>query len=280
MSTLAIPTLHRLIARGDYVALEKGHLVIKPVSGKPIPSDWLANHRLEMLQQVAEITGQPIFQYLDYSTGRYSHRLSPGVLLNYVNLQSGQTSPIFFNAELTRERTTKAGKKGADLPKGQFRVNHGYAFVKYWEKLGLELPRRLSEFHYAMGKLKVILITACIDEKGRIDKSSIMANISYEQLRQAIVGAPSVTGKSLASNWQAAGNLLAKTTGKEIAETQTQQGFQANLSTCAKQYDLSKQGSASKATQVDNLSIGNTPINQSVDDWLNDYLSTPGRFPH
>lgn len=155
------------------MAIEQGCLVITPKSGRPVPADWLARNETAILSEVAAAFRINVFQYQGYSTGRYGSHKAPGVLLNYANIISGQACAVIFNADLTRERSTKSGKAGDNLPKGQFRVSANYAFTQYWLKTGLALPRYLSEFHECMGKLKAIYVTADTDSKGNIEKATL-----------------------------------------------------------------------------------------------------------
>lgn len=54
---------------------------------------------------------------------------------------------------------------------------------------------------------------------------------------------------------EASGKEPGRVTGKEIALAQAPQGFTANSSACTKKYELSEQGSASKAMPLDSLSM-------------------------
>lgn len=105
-------TIKRVLARGDYVAVERGHLVIIPISGKSVPKDWLAKNLPAIMGEIAGATGINIFQYQRYHVGKFGVKNFEGVLLDYENIITGETCQVFYNCETTRARNTEAGKKG------------------------------------------------------------------------------------------------------------------------------------------------------------------------
>lgn len=255
--------IDRLLLQGDFVALEQGQLIIRPKSGKPIPADWLKRNRAALLQQIANSLGIGLCQYLGYSTGCYGIHKAGGVSLRYLELGTGQECYAIFNAGLKRERTTKGGEKGARLPDGHFHPQR--AFITYWQLLGLPMPRRLSEFHFSMHHLGKVLVIAQIDAKGKMDKKSMApASVNAGDL-VAVFGGGSA-GNSLASDWQGTGKTLARSTGKEMAESLTPQGLAPNLSACTEKCDKRKQGSAINA-------LANTPIGTVLPDHISAWMA-------
>lgn len=262
-----------LLAKGDYVAVERGRLVITPISGKPVPNDWLAANLPAFIDEIATATGINIFQYQRYHVGKFGVKNYEGVLLDYANITTGEAAQVFYNCETTRARTTKAGKQGEPLPLGQFRVNRKYAFTTHWLSLGLPLPRRLAEFHDCMGKLGAVYVTCLQNAKGKIDKATLKpVSLTVGELKKAF----SINGQAPdnypASSRQAPDNYPTRAPDKETAQTQARQSFQPNSSTGKVSTILSNQVSACKAMPLDRLSIvmSNT-IDQSIDEWLADY---------
>lgn len=266
-----------LLARGDYVAIEQGRLVITPSSGKPVPADWLRRNEAGLVKEIAAAFPGNVFQYQGYSTGRYGAHKAPGVLLKYIDVENGQVGGVIFNAELTRERSTKSGKAGDNLPKGQFRVSANYAFPRYWIKLGLTLPRRLSEFHECMGKLKAVYVTAATDSKGDIEKATLAPlTIPFDSLK-GIFKIGKSSGKEPATFRQGTGKEPASATGKEIAPAQVNSSLQSNPSACTKKYELSEQVSANNV--LSNTTI-ETPISSHISDWMARLESEHARRKH
>lgn len=252
-------TIKLLLARGDLVVIEHGRLVITPMSGKPVPDNWLANYLPAFMCEIALTTGINIFQYERYSVGKFGRQNFEGILLHYTNIATGKTAQIFYNCEITRARTTKAGKQGEPLPFGQFRVGKNHAFTKHWLSLGLPLPR-LSEFHYCMGKLKTVYLTGSQNEKGKLDKStSKPMNINANELKKAFPVSNALPDNYPIKPRQLPDNDPIRTPDKKTAQNQAQQGFQAVSSTDKSSTLLSNQVSACKAMPLDNLSVGNTP---------------------
>lgn len=266
-------TIKRVLARGDYVAVERGHLVIIPISGKSVPKDWLAKNLPAIMGEIAGATGINIFQYQRYHVGKFGVKNFEGVLLDYANIITGETCQVFYNCETTRARNTEAGKKGKPLPRNQFRVTANHAFTKLWQSLRLPLPRRLAEFHSCMGKLGAVYVTGTQNEKGRIDKTTFKpVNFTAGELIKAFSIIGTAPDNYLANSRQAPDNYPTKAPDKETAQSQVRQGFQANSSTDKLSTKLSNQVGAHKAMPLDRLSVVvGTTNDQSIDEWLADY---------
>lgn len=145
--------LAQLLVRGDCVAVECGRLTISPASGCPVPADWLERHGRQLITEAARAAGVEALEYLGYSAGNYGPSKRGGVSLQFRNLLDGSERYAVFNAETRRNRNTQHGKKGAPLPRGQFRVTERFKFYGFWLSTGLPVPRRLSALHDYMGKL-------------------------------------------------------------------------------------------------------------------------------
>ena len=113
-------------------------------------------------------------KFVRFSTGTYGGGY-PGVTLHFSSEPMQEEYYCVFNAELTRLRNTKSGKKGAPLPGNQFRITTKYGFYKFWLKTGLAFPPRLGSFHDYMGNLSKIQFTGklVLGKPGRLDSSSI-----------------------------------------------------------------------------------------------------------
>ncbi len=243
-------TIKAILAKGHYVAIEQGCFVVRSSSSEPVPDDFIPKNQANFYNEISVVLGKSILQYQSYSTGRFGVKGFEGVLLSYANVVNGEMCSVFFNAELTRLRTTKHGKQGGKLPKGQFRVTNKFAFTCYWLKLGLLLPQKLSTFHECMGKLKTVLILGQVGSDGRIKKETIKPfSISYDELLSAFSVAK-FSDKPPTIFRQASDNSPTSTTDKEPAQTRTQQGIQANSSTCNKYNVLSNQVSTPKADSL------------------------------
>lgn len=255
-----IAMIKSLLTRGDYVAVEAGRLVITPISGKPVPDVWFRENMPAFMADIAVTTGCSIFQYQRFVVKKFGVQGHDGVMLDYVNICTGEGAQVFYNAELTRDRTTKAGKKGDPLPRGKFRVTKNHAFTKYWLSLGLSLPRRLAEFHDCMGKLGAVYVTGLRNAKGIIDKATLKpVCFSVGELKKAFLINAQSPDNSLATSRQAPDNCPTRAPDKEPPQTQALQGFQANLSTSNTSTYLSNRVGASKALPLDSLSIASTP---------------------
>lgn len=276
--------LEKLIQRGDYVAMEQGRLVITPQSGKPIPKDWMKKYQSALVAEIAKLAGVDVFEYRGYSTGRYGEHKAESLRLEYVNLVTGAKCAAIFNVMLTRERARRNYKKGDPLPDKQFRTTENYVFVAVWKRLAIELPRSQTEWHDNMGKLKPVFVVASLNDKGKLANDTISPfAVSLSEIEN-LIGEKSPDKNPIASRY-APDNSPIRTPDKETAQTHTQQGFQANLSTCANKDVLSKQVSACKESLASPsanpyreleskpfvTAESRPPQEQSLDEWLADY---------
>lgn len=251
-----------------------GVLCINSASGIPVPSDWLAQNSAELLRGIAIATKASMYVYDSYSTGYYrvnddkASNKSGGVSLCYLCLSSGEPASITFNAILTRARNTRSGAAGSRLPKKQFRVGPRYSFTKFWDGLGLARPRSPSEYHGVMGRLTPVVVEAQLKKKGRLDKISIgPANVPYSAILVALHVVVQA-GISPVISWDYSGNLLVKTSDKDLAEGQGMRAFGDVLSAGSPKGELSNQGSAYKDCDGGRVK---SPIAQTNDEWLADY---------
>ena len=110
-----------------------------------------------------------------------------GVTLQFVNVVTGVNPHAIFHAGLKKSRTTKTGKKGDPLPKGRFNITKNYAFFKFWERAKIPHPRRLSEYHEHMGKLRNMVVTMELNEKGKAINDSLMPlSVSCDAIATAL----------------------------------------------------------------------------------------------
>jgi len=259
----------KLIRRGDTVSIERGRLVIQPASGKPVPSEWIAANTARLCREMLMAVGMDAFEYIGYSTGHYGKSRVAGVTLQFVSVLSGQSVYAVFNADLSRQRTTAAGKAGSLLPKGQFRIGKRSHFHRFWLSTGLQIPDRLQRFYKCMGKLSSILLAGEVSHD-RFDVQSLHpVTITAGQLRLAILGHKEGT------IWAQGGHKEGTTSGhKENAIAQAPRGIQPNQTT----------GVANHGNKVirmcGNKALTNTPNHthrspqeQSLDEWLEAYSS-------
>lgn len=281
-------TIKSLLARGDYVAVEAGRLVITPKSGRPIPKEWAKQNLPALVADIAKLVGVDVFEYRGYSTGRYKNFKDGGLRLDYLSLVTGSKCAAIFNVDLTRKRARDNHKKGDPLPDKQFSTSKDRGFVLLWGRLGLELPRSLTEWHDHMGKLKPVYVVASPNENGKL------ANETITPFEISLSGIETLIGKQSPDNFPivsryAPDNSPIRTPDKETAQTQAPQGFQAMSGTCANGYVLSKQVTTCKESLTSPLpnpysELDNRPFltaqkkrpqDQSVDEWLADYDVEP-----
>lgn len=259
--------LGRLLDRGDEVALIRGRLIITPASGNQPPASWMAAHRRQLIAEAASMAGLLALDYIGYSVGNYGPKRAGGVTLQFCCMATGSEHYAIFNAHTQRSRTTKAGKAGEQLPKGQFRAGKQSAFVRFWESTGLPY-HRLSDFHDYMGKLSSMIYTAEIAVGDRLDALSVRPlDISTALLSGQKT--PIHPDNSPTTSRQAPDNIPTRFPDKETRQAHTAQGFQPLQGTGQKRYGNTV------IREHGYTAIPTPPEYQTNDEWLDDYQTAP-----
>lgn len=259
--------LHKLLRRGDRVAIEHGCLAIYPASGQPVPAQWLADNGLRLCREVLELTGLDAFEYIGYDTGYYGKSRAGGVALQFESLLTGAEFYAVFNVGLKRERSSKNAGKGDPLPKGQFNPPPGGEFIRFWRRTGLMIPNRLPKIYKHMGTIKRLLLTGEISKRqdGRLEKTTITPlQVSSNHIREAAMRDKKGTSEGLTRDKE--GTRLRD---KKTARNHTEKGLQPSLTT-----GILNCGNTVTRKDGNRISLPYShasPTDQSVDDWLNEY---------
>lgn len=281
--------LKRLISKGDQVAITDGILQIIPASGEPVPDDWYSANKQRLITEIVKAVSVTAYCYDSYSTGRYKSDRKvlyfSGVTLQFFNVVTGENPHAIFNVGLKRSRATKANKKGDPLPKGRFNITKNYAFFKFWGRTKIPHARRLSEYHEHMGKLRNMVFTMELNEKGKAINDSLMPlSVSCDAIATALNITDFVrqeVGNSSAKCRQEVGNRVRQVSSAKPAST----GLTGDSSYVADLLRIKltrKDGNRDGCTSLtDSQYRPNTdipsqsvkPQDQSLDDWLADYGS-------
>lgn len=260
MESLAL----KLLSRGDELSIVNGQLQIEPASGKQVPSEWVDAHARQLCREVLTLIGLDAFDYQSYSTGHYGKTRSGGITIRFASVISGRPAYAIFNADLTRQRTTSAGKAGAALPKGQFRIGKRSHFYKFWLDTGLPFPRRLASLHDYMGRLRAILLTAQVSGD-RINAGSLAPlNLSAAHFKAAVMPDNSRTIAGQVPN-----NSRTTEPDNEMSPALEERAFQPVPATCPDNYE-NKLTRRQVSKAMPSLPY-KPPSEQTVDDWLEDY---------
>ena len=284
-----------LLKRGDSLAVSQGQLTITPKSGEPVPLDWLAANRRKIMSEIATQSGHSIYSYAYYQTGIYNMGRSPGVMIRFVDLLTGEDAYAVFNADLKRQRTTKNKRAGEPLPEGQFRIGERSALYLLWIKTPLDIPRRFAEWHKSMSKLQQVYFVAQSSSGGKL------ANKSIQPLALSTTKLMQLFGDNLATSQRQGSDNLGTSNGdklrgqglvtssgdKHIARTQASNALEpdpkcvskqvrvsesaGNLSACATNRVLSNQVMTCEVVPISHSK--KLPQEQSNEEWLQDYDS-------
>lgn len=263
--------IRKLLSRGDKIGIELGRLFIRPISGMPVPTNWFDEHSPALIREVLTTLGVKAYEYCSYTTGHYGSRKLPGLTLQFQSAVTDEGTYAIFNAELTRSRSTEAGKKGAPLPAGHFRVGKRSHFYRFWQSTGLPEPKRLAALHDYMGNLRGILFMADRTEghQNRLDAGSLQPlSVPALDVRRAFLpdSLRTVPG-------QVPGNIQTRFPDKDAAQALAARGLQPKATTCHGGYGkavISEHGN--KENSSSSLSP-KRPEEQTTEEWLADYSS-------
>jgi hypothetical protein len=265
MSTL----LATLVNRGDAVSIELGRLAISPASGKSVPAHWLQTHSPILLREILAALRIEAYEYISYTTGFYGRIKAPGVTLQFVSTVTGISVYTIFNADLTRDRTTKAGVKGTPLPKGHFRIGKRSHFYRFWHSTQLPLPKRLSSLHDYMGNLRGILFTAdkTQGQQNRLDAGSLAPlSISAAEIRKVLQpdNSRTITGQS-------PDNHQTSMPDKDFTSAQQSRGLQGSSAACATNHGETVISTRDNTVTIFPTHVRKRPEEQTTEEWLADY---------
>ncbi|MFT6208566.1 MAG: hypothetical protein ACJA0T_002489 [Colwellia sp.] len=261
--------LETLFSRGDHIDIIKGKLVITPASKKRIPKKWLAENSTRLLIEIAALFDINVYIYDGYSTGYYGRHKSPGLTLQLINISTSEDCYLTFNVDLKRSRTSKNGVKGSCLPKGQFRISKKYKFYQFWLSTSLSLPPRLSSFHDYMGNLKQCFFIPTFDHGAKVkDKIIPLLNICHGEVLGRFSQLKTNNGQT--SDIQQPYKSHTNMPYNDIAQSYEHKGLSGEVTTCSKNYELSKQGSAVISFPTPANKRRKRPEEQTVDEWLDD----------
>ena len=239
-----------LVERGDQISIEGGRLRVVPQSGKEVPAEWLKEYYWTLVEQVLRCTGRPGWRYDRFtrSSGGYNGGRYPGITLHYIDVLTDEEVYLIFNAKVTKAASSelRAGKSFLPPERG--------GFLKYWKRTVGVLPQgRRSKCCESMSSFKDIVVDLAPDYKGKARNKTAMAlEISSSQIRDSL--ADYLRTNSEPNSNPARTNLTIHGIAEELAGTD----LQRNPSTCADNYELSKQDS--ELTRQ-----------ESIEEWIQDY---------
>ena len=266
--------LLRLLGRCEHLAIKDGRLEIVPTNRKLIEKEWLERNRERIIRLILQITCVDGLTYTGKSTGNYSVSHSfkrTGVKLMFTSLTTAEEHHAFYNVDLTRQKNSKNGKKGARLPDGEFRITKNYALYKFWKGTGLAFPKRLASLHDYMGNLRELTysFTPHADNPGRIDTAAGIhpLNVSFEKI---VAATERFSSPDTIQTSSGHGPNMARTSEPDIdlSQSHTTQASQPDPSACNSKYELSHQDNKiTRSSSTPYKSIED----QSNEAWLADY---------
>jgi hypothetical protein len=259
-------TVEKLLARGDEISIENGQLVIRPSSGMPVPQDWWDKYSPALLREILLALGMEAYEYGGYSTGLYGQHKAAGVTVQFPSFVDGMNAHAIFNANLNRDRTTKAGAKGSPLPKGHFRVSSRSHLFQFWQSTGLSTPKRLSSLHDYLGNLRRILFTADIvaGRKNRLDTGTLRPlSITTAEVRKAFQ-----PDNGRTPSGQVTDNCRTVVPDKDSAPAQQNQGFQPKPSTCTEKHVTTVISTCVYTVATEPDCPRKQPAEQTEEEWL------------
>lgn len=222
------------------------------------------------MREILAALGIEAFEYVSYTTGRYGRNKAAGVTLQLVSVAADINTYTIFNADLTRDRTTKAGVKGTPLPKGHFRIGKRSHFYRFWHSTQLPLPKRLSSLHDYMGNLRGILFTAekAQGHENRLDAGSITPlSISVTEIQKAFL-----PDNSRTVSGQITDNHQTSMPDKDSPQAPINRGLQKSSTTCSSNHVKAVISTRDNTVIISPASLHKIPEEQTTEEWLADYV--------
>lgn len=269
--------LIELLRRDDKLSINNGVIEIQPNSGKPVPDAWITDNGHLLMRQLCKLTLIPMFEYVGHSVGEFGMNSNnqdrkgfSGLCLQFADIATGEDACIIFNVDTKRKRDTRYGKKGTNLPKGQFNVGVRSSFYKFWTINDFPLPRRRSSFHDVLGKLKGYYFTGEVLSNNRFkDKKLTLVSITRELIFSAYQ--QFCISKNSAKSQQLPSKKSAIYPSSEVSLPVEYKGIQSNLTTEDLNYGISNQGGAELSNVIALYTQPKKPEEQTMDEWLSDY---------
>lgn len=266
-----VPLIKQLFASGGEVYVEKGELIVKFANNcKDAVDKWLVNNRFPLIREICSLLPFDLYVYDSYSTGFYGAKKCSGVTLQFKNINTMAHNHVIFNANLKRVRSTKNGKAGTLLPKGQFTPPKGGAFLVFWCSTGLAFPPRMGAFHCYMGNLKKLIFVPEVNPMNKISNKSIPTlSISFQNL---VVLMNSKSADNIKTTYgQVTDSIQTNSAYKEIASSYMTKGGEQNLTTGNTSCGISLNGSAGISDCYLRKKENVDPRIQTYEEWRNDY---------
>ena len=228
-STSDRPLVVTMIEQRYSISVERGQLVINQPDGTPMAKKWIKSHQSQLVGEILKKMDRDALIYLGYSAAKYGDNYAGGVTLQFESAVTGAEVYAIFNANLSRSRTTKHGKAGAPLAKGQFHVAKGSGFCKFWASTGLP-SRRLSSYYEHMGNLKLLFFESqdIYTSKNRLNSSSLKPlHISFHEVKEAF----GLTDRAPTTDRQYADKRPTVATDKETLQPSETLCLQSNSAT-------------------------------------------------
>ncbi|OUS69511.1 hypothetical protein B5G52_16570 [Pseudoalteromonas sp. A601] len=287
--------LQDLINRGDVISIISGKLNIIPSSGKMVPEKWLQDNSNYLLEQISEVTQQPIYQFTQFKVGRYLSRYD-GLTMSFIDLKLREDYYTIFNVSLNRKK--KHGRLAGKL----FNPPAQGLLLRFWSRSNLPKPRRPSELYKKINVMKSYFWQAELNKKNKLETQSLrLANITHQQILDAVSG-----GVSAAHEGQGSGVMVSANSGGlsgqneeasiggcELPNNHIYQGVESSLTTCVNNHghnklriptatefnnhDISKQDSAVLSNaippSIEQYKGGHTrrPQDQTIEEWWAGY---------
>ena len=268
-ATCPQPMLSTLIEIGASVSIEFGQINIVNQNGFKL-NELAHDVNQYLFKEILELLQIDAFSYSGYSVGNYDNK-HPGLTLQFISVVTGDSYYVIFNADITRLRTTKSGRKGQLLPAGHFRVGKRSLFYSFWQSTQLKFPARLSSFHDYLGNLRNLLFIAeeVPNRPRRLDKQKLRPlRVPEGEIRARLLADTSRT-----SAGQLPDNRRTSMPDKKIAESQQEQAIQRASATCAQNHET--QVIRVRGYEGPGACQHRRPQEQTDGEWLADLCTSP-----
>ncbi len=165
-------------------AIEAGRLRMR-ISNAQAIEDPPSEQTERIVMHLAKVTNQELLLYNYHTTGRTPGHSSDRLTLFFTCYPSVKTVCIHFNVSCRRQRNSPGGVKGGKRPAGEFTPPKSGTFMKFWQRLELPAPARLSTFKSKLHLLNHLVLQGDIvtknDQSVVPDRVLARVNMGFEE---------------------------------------------------------------------------------------------------
>jgi hypothetical protein len=136
-----------------------------------VPQNWFTKFESDVVNEIINVTNRRAFVFSRWTLTK-TYRGS--IRLEFCDIETGDIFHAFYGVCREYVRNSGKARSGGSLKnKNDFRVTKRSKFEYFWDRTGLEKPRRNSEYKHKMRLLKGLYFEAETTLQGELEKDDL-----------------------------------------------------------------------------------------------------------